>query len=272
MTEAAEQIALAGVPEVMRLWSVTSLTKMGLGTGEGLIKYGDRQIATAAIEKRTTLDAILRDDGPDEAIKWLMQKRYTKSDKAKIRGTAVHTAAEQIALGIEARVAPEYVPYVEQYRRWLDKFAPRYLLAECPVYNVSHRYAGTLDAIVEIDGRALIVDYKTTEYGPDEDRNRPPYPEAALQLVAYARAELVGVLSEQRYESNRRYYLFDPSAEHEPMPPVDGALSVVISPHDCFAVPVRIDDEVWRSFLYAKACARFQSETSRALFGAVLQV
>ena len=77
-------------------------------------------------------------------------------------------------------------------------------------------------------------------------------------------------MSEQRYDKGRRYYLYDPTATHEVFPEVGGALSIVISPVDCFAVPVRIDDDVWRTFRHVLAIAQFRSESARPLFGGVL--
>ena len=256
--------------EVLRLWSVTTLIKMGLGTGEGLIRWGNNEIAAAAIDKRGSLERRLQEDGREETIRWLAGHRFRKSEKAKVRGTDVHAIAEKLALGIDpGPIAPDLAPYVDQLSRWLRKWQPRFLMAECPVYNVSRRYAGTCDGLMELGGRTVIFDYKTTDKGP-EANSRPPYSEVALQLAAYARAELVGVLAEQRYSDGKRYYLYDPTVEHEPMPPVDAALCIVISPFDCFAVRVSIDEEVWAAFRAVQSAARFQSETVRRIFGAVL--
>lgn len=257
--------------ELLRLWSVTTLIDMALGMGPGLVNWIVGQVAGAAIDKRATVEAMLRESGRDEAVKWLSDQRWAKSEKAKVRGTDVHAAAEAIALGIEPVIVPGTEPYVEQLSRWLKRWQPEYLLAECPVYNVERRYAGTSDGVMRLPGydRPLIFDYKTTDKGPDA-KSRPPYPEVALQLAAYARAPELGLMSEQRYDKGRRYYLYDPTQHHEPMPEIGGAICIVISPVDCFAVPVRIDDEVWRMFLHAQAVARFRSETSSRLFGGVL--
>lgn len=259
------------VPEVERFWSVTTLLDMALGMGPGLVNWIVGQVAGAAIEKRRTLDAILADDGPEAAIKWLSDQRWQKSEKAKVRGTDVHRAAEAIALGTEPVIVEGTEAYVDQLTRWLRKWQPEFLLAEAPVYNVERRYAGTTDGVWRMTGydKPLIIDYKTTDKGPDA-KSRPPYPEVALQLCAYSRATEVGVMAEQRYDQGRRYYLYDPTQAHERMPEIGGALCIVISPVDCFAVPVAIHDDVWRMFLHAQALARFRSETSSRLFGGVL--
>jgi hypothetical protein len=189
-----------------------------------------------------------------------------------MRGTEIHAAAEAIALGAAPTIPPGNEAYVEQYARWIGRFQPKFLMAEAPVYNPAEGYAGTLDGIMELDGLPCLYDIKTTEHPPGGDRARPPFPETALQLVAYARATEVGVISEQRYASGKRYYLYDPSAKHEPMPQVAGAFVLVLSPFDCTAIPVRIDDEVWRGFRAAIRCARFNVVTSKSLFGPQLSL
>ena len=260
---------IPGVAEVSELLSVTTINKTALGIGEPLFNWGIRKTAEVAIDRHGFIGKLLSEDGRDDAIEWLSARQRRISDKAKIRGTAVHTAAEQIALGVAPEISEEYRPYVEQHASWLEEFRPRFLLAEAPVYNPTVGYAGTLDGIVVIgdDPRPTVVDYKTTEH-PPEKRNRPPYFEAALQLAAYARAELVGVTPERRERQGKRWYAFDPHAPYEPMPEVnlDYGLVIVISPYDCFAVPTRIDDEVWRAFRYARELAVFRLDESPTLF------
>jgi hypothetical protein len=260
------------MPEPLKLWSVTSLIKAGLGTSEQLVNWNVRDTARRAVEDHTVIGAMLAKDDTDGAIDHLVSGRWRKSKKAMARGSEIHAAAEQLALGQEPEVEPHVRPYVEQYANWLERFHPRFLMAEAPVYNLTHSYAGTCDGVLALNDRPLLFDIKTTEHLPGTDRMRPPYPEVALQLVAYSHAELVGLLSEQRYSGGRRYYIYDPDTEHEPMPRVDGAIAIVISPGDCFAVPVRVDQEIWDAFLDVQAAARWQIHTSKHLFGSVLSV
>lgn len=253
---------------LLKLWSVTTLISNGTPMGRGLQNYIVRQPSERAYDRLSLLQQYHRDGDRDGAVKWLMDARWEKSKKAMARGSEIHAIAEAIALGQDYEVAAEVLPYVEQYRCWLHRWQPTFEMAEAPVYNPAWSYAGTCDGVMELQGQRVIFDYKTTEYPPDGEKARPPWPDVALQLVAYARASFVGVLSEQRYSYGRRYYLFDPQAEHEPMPPVDGAVCIVISPYDCIAVPVGIGDDVWESFLDVRAAARWTLETSqRGLFG-----
>jgi hypothetical protein len=102
--------------------------------------------------------------------------------------------------------------------------------------------------------------------------SRPPYPEIALQLVAYSRAEMLGVNAAQMYEKNRRrYYTWDPALHYEPMPELGGALALVVSPADYRLIPVRTDDEVWRSFAHVRETARWQLDISQRVLGPEVQ-
>lgn len=250
----------------VRLWSVTTLLKLGMGTSDPLVNWAVKTTAEYAIDQRANWEALAESDR-DGALELLTKARYRKSGKASARGTDLHKAAEQLALGVTPDVAPEILPYVEQYRRFLIEHEPTFLMSEAPVYSPGRYYAGTCDGIIELDKQRLVFDIKTTEHAPDSGRSRPPYSEVALQLCAYRRAELVGVISEQRYASGKRYYLYDESAQHEPMPETDGAVVIVVSPFDYTVTPVRTDDEVFRCFLAVREAARWNVDVSRRVFG-----
>lgn len=241
-----------------RFWSVTSLIDIAMGKGEGLINWSVIKTAEGAYDGIKVLNAFVDSDDREGAVSWLRGLRYSKSAKAKARGSELHAAAEELALGRTPRVEPHIVPYVEQYQRFLDAFEPEFLLAEAPVYNLRRRYAGTLDGIMLLQGQSVVFDIKTTEYGPHDDKSRPPYVENALQLVAYRRAECVGLLKDQRYADYKRYYVFDDEKQYERMPETDGAVVIVISPYDFEVRSVRTDDTVWKAFLAAMRCARFR--------------
>lgn len=250
----------------IRLWSVTTLLKLGLGTSDALVNWAVKTTAEYAVDQQPAWAPLASADR-DAAVKVLTDARWQTTKKAAARGTDIHKAAEQLALGVTPEIHDDVLPYVDQYRRFLDQFQPRFLMSEAPVYNPTHGYAGTCDGIMEVGGRTLLFDLKTTAHGPDSGKSRPPFGEVALQLCAYSRAEQVGLLSEMRYAGGKRYYMYDPDAQHEPLPKVDGALCIVISPYDLMAVPVRVDDEVWRSFRHVMEAARWQVATSRNVFG-----
>lgn len=252
------------------LWSVTTLIKQGLGTSPALVNWAVNTSVEYALGNAAALAPLYKSD-PKAAVKVAADSRYATSGKAAARGTDVHIAAEKIALGQATTVddldlEPHLIPYVERYLEMLDRLRPTFLMSEAPVYSPTRHYAGTTDGIMEIDGRPLIFDLKTHDKALDA-KSRPPYPEVALQLAAYSRAELVGLLSEKREVQYARYYVYDPDQHHEPMPAVDGAVCIAISPSDCRVVPIRIDDEVYKMFLHVREAARWTLDVSKRVIG-----
>jgi hypothetical protein len=246
---------------------VTTLIKDALGTSKGLVEHNKRVVAGICFDRIKMLQQFVEDGDRDGAIKWALDKYWDDLGSAAARGSDVHRAAEQFALGVVPEVEEHILPYVEQYRRFLEDFAPTFLMAEAPVYNRTFSYAGTLDGIAVIDGKTVVVDMKTTAHGPDSGRNRPPFPEVALQLTLYRHAELVGLLADRKEVFYRRYYEFNEQAQHEPMPETEGGVCIVISPEDYLVVPVDTSERMWKAARHVLQVARFQNETSKAVFG-----
>lgn len=259
----------APAADARRMWSVTSIIALGLPK-EALIGWAAGVVADRALDRRATLNA-MREDGAsrDELRKFLTDARWEKRNTAAFRGTELHRAAEALALGnpVPADLDDVALPYVEQYARFLEEHRPRFLMAEAPVYSLEWSYAGTLDAIVELDGLPFVLDAKTSDKGADA-RSTPPYPDIALQLVAYQRAEVVGLSPATMREFNRRrYYVYDATLDYAPMPQTAGGLALAIFPDRYDLVPVRLDDEVWEAFLAVRDVARWALETAPTVLG-----
>lgn len=255
----------------IRLWSVTTLIDEALGKSYGLVRHIETEAIATTIDQLGIVSKIVAEATRDDAVEYVRSARWRAGEAARNRGTAFHTAAQALALGTTPLVEPHIRPYVDQLERWLDAYQPEFLMAESPVYCPSYEYAGTLDGTMRLGGAPLpfLFDYKTTEHSPTSEKSRPPFPEVALQMCAYSRAELVGLLAERHYEQGKRYYAFDPTKKHEPMPEVNReiALAIVVSPYDCIAVPTRIGDDVWEAFRTVVRCAYWKIETARSLFG-----
>jgi hypothetical protein len=127
---------------------------------------------------------------------------------------------------------------VHQFQRFLLDWQPTYIEAEATVYNRTHGYAGTLDAIVEIEGKKYVLDIKT---------GKNVWPEAALQLAAYSHAEFFG-------RSDGR---------EDPFPPIHRGLVLHLRSDDYSLVPVQIDDTVFDFFLSALDIHHWLRETSK---------
>ncbi len=131
----------------VRLWSATTLAKLGLGTSDPLVNWCVGITAEYAIDNMDVIGPLAaRDRGA--AIKLLKDARWASSSKAAARGTDLHKAAEQLALGQQPEVDDNVLPYLEQYRRFLTEHAPSFLMSEAPVYNPTFGYAGTCDGIM----------------------------------------------------------------------------------------------------------------------------
>jgi hypothetical protein len=245
---------------------VTSLLSAGLPK-PALVGWAAKVTAEYAIDNAEWIAASVREGKRDEVLETTKKARFRKSQEASVRGTEVHAAAEALNLGTEPQVDESILPYVEQYRRFLHDHTPTFEAAEAPVYNLTWHYAGTLDAIAIIDGRRCVLDVKTTDRPPGKGA-RPPYPEVALQLCAYSRAEGVGVNPERVQVSHgRRYYVLNDPSELEPMPEIEGAFALVVSPYDYQLVPVAIGEDVWTMFLHVREVARWAGEVSRTVLG-----
>ena len=149
--------------------------------------------------KRSPLTAKAASDKADEkARKWISaaSREYT-SYKATL-GSAVHLACEHFeddeptdALLSFAEKMSEYKGttsqaidlihrHVEQYAKAIDDNGIKILDTERTVFDTMFGYAGTLDAVVEVDGCQHVLDIKTGGVYPES---------VALQLAAYRYAE-----------------------------------------------------------------------------------
>jgi len=272
MTATREALSMEGASTV-DLLSVTSACSAACGEAAPLVYWKLGAAADRALSARPVINAMLAQGDQAGARKYIIDASEAVAGVARDRGTRFHDAVEAISLGERPVVDDEIEPYLRQWQRWMDRYQPRMLMAEAPVYNVELGYAGTLDGIWELPGwpRPLVYDYKTTDKPPSA-ASRPPYEQAAWQLSAYAHASEVGVLKEQRYSGRKRYYVYDPTVSHERLPEVDldVGLAIIVSPWDIRAVPTVIGEPTWSSFQDVLAVAQFRIHQSQHLFRAPL--
>lgn len=148
---------------------------------------------------------------------------------AGTRGTNVHHHAEARLRGTLSLIhdgdpGAEYRGSVDQF---FDQYQPTLVAAEfvC-IERTLHGvgYGGTADAIVMIDGRRYIIDWKSR--GADSDHGA--YPEEAAQLAAYASAD---------------YHIIELDGQPVRVKPlrIDGGLIVSIKPDGCRVYPIDLD-------------------------------
>lgn len=281
-------------PDDARFFSVTTILKAI--PNSGLEYWSIKMAAMAALDSKATWTAMLDESGRDETIKWLCAARY-RSPRFELSaadlGTVVHKACEEYALSGErpgqdwieneiTRHAAKTISIsdegavvkvmLDQFDNWLQIFQPEYTAAEMAVYSDQYGYAGTLDAILTIDGVRFLSDTKTRRE-PLDARGKPqrPYAETALQLAAYRHADVAPIVRARRFESpqKRRYYLLNDTERTTAVkvPEVDGGLCVLITPGSCQAYPMRCDEVVFDHFLYALENFRWIEETSKIVVG-----
>lgn len=264
-------------PSDRRYYSVTTLTS---ALDKPALQYwAAEEAAKAAVSVRSSLAQRVDEEGEESVVKWLRDARFRRPRgyrSAAELGTAVHEACEQYALtGLRPDVDDEVAPFLDRFDEWAQTWQPQYEAAEAAVYNQTYGYAGTLDAIVVVDGQRVLLDYKTSRKSLDsQGKPTGPYPEAALQLAAYRHAELMATWRARRYEKfRRRYYLLNDDEEEigVPMPTLDGAVILHITPEHADLYPVRADDAVFEKFLYCIEVFDWVQDLAKTVIGKPLR-
>lgn len=290
-------------PEDLRLWSVTSILRE-IDRGEGLMVWACRQAVACALDERDYVAHLYEWEGRQAAIDYCVGARFrAKADQLTDAdlGTAFHQLAEQYAitgsrpgsddaaaavaalgpsLSADAVAAETDVlcRMLDRYDAWLELFQPTWEAAEFVVYSPTYGYAGTCDGVLVIPEQAdadrlrVINDFKTTRRshtGGKHPKPKRPYPETVLQLAAYRYAEFAAGWAPRRWSYySRRYYLLSAGerAVAVPVPEVDGAVCILVTPDWCEAFPMRADRAAFDAFLYVLEVARWTRQTS---YGAV---
>lgn len=126
------------------------------------------------------LKLLAKGEGFEKWLKNNAQEADNILNKAGDIGSALHSLLERIGKGEELdlnNLDDLQKQWIEQFLKWKEENKVKFLLTEQPVYNKEHLYCGTLDALVEINGEAVILDYKTAKYF---------YDSYSLQVAAYA--------------------------------------------------------------------------------------
>ena len=122
-------------------------------------------------------------DGVYNGIRSAFRK---KSEAARGIGTIVHSWCEaainfKMGNGDEPELPADEnaVRAIEGFNKWVDDNAIEWISSEEKLYHREHNYAGTVDAVANINGEFCVVDFKTSTGIWDE---------YFLQCAAYAEA------------------------------------------------------------------------------------
>lgn len=224
--------------------SVTTIINGGIPK-PALKAWGERTVAEFAFDRYEEWKEMER----DEAVDWLKRSPFRATDKAAVKGSDVHEWAEQYVLGHAPAIDSlplTHRPYAQQFLRFLEDFQPEFEATEFTCYSRTYGYAGTGDWLARIKGHGLVLG--------DNKTGKGVYGETACQLASYERADFIGL----------------PDGTEAPMPQVDECMVLHLTAKDYSLIPVVTSDEVFETFLKAKAIRDFCNNTSKEVLGAPL--
>lgn len=140
-----------------RLVSVTSLLDYLFGIADEIDKWTLKQ-AILAVQKASKTNKLTQ----DSAIQIGLEARSQKLDSARIRGTQVHQAIQNLHSNIPYELSKEDAPYYEAYFNFYKDHRIEPILEEYKVTNHQYGYAGRLDFYGKLDGQYVILDFKTS--------------------------------------------------------------------------------------------------------------
>jgi hypothetical protein len=170
--------------------SVTTL--LGQVSEYYLDRWRANQIADAVLDRVTSgaWDNDVQTLGQAKARAALDRQIGQYLTRAADRGGLVHSwieadAARECGYDIPyPELEAQHRPFIQAYQVWRRGHHVRWLALECTAINDTMGYAGTADALAEIDGVPSIMDYKTSKKLKTQ---------VAAQLRALSKAEyLVG--------------------------------------------------------------------------------
>ena len=181
---------------------------------------------------------------PGGAVDYLKRAHRRTTNEAADVGTEVHALYEKLARGDKVgRQHPDLEPYVRWINEFHDKFQPSYRFIEDAVWSDTHKYAGSFDALCDIEGETVMLDAKSTRSGVHE--------EVALQLSAYAFADDIVTQAGERVS----------------VPKVDAGAVLHLRPEGWKLVPVRLDADVFGYFLHLREVFDWVTAESSTVIG-----
>ena len=199
--------------EPVKYASVTSLTGL---LPKNLVWWAGNSVADCAFNKQDEWKHL---PTKEERYEYVRRAHDRIKDKAADLGSEVHRFVEAMNLGKPTPTWPLPVrARMASFQKFVDDVKPEMEAAEFKCYSRTYGYAGTCDMLAKIDGRLAVIDLKTS---------KSIWPEAALQVAAYARADFIiadpfhpGAVQNNK-RGQKRYYTWTGPAEDEiPMPDV----------------------------------------------------
>lgn len=123
----------------------------------------------------------------DEIAKGMVESHKIISSDAAAIGTSVHKYIEEcIKFKLEGKNSLPEEPdnkkaqnSINAFRSWYAKNNVKFISAEEKIYHPELKYAGTVDAVAEVNDEFCVIDFKTSS---------KTYPEHHIQCAAYSKA------------------------------------------------------------------------------------
>ena len=190
------------VPGGQRVVSVTTVLDGAWPNNGWRIPYGakwtaERLLSTEGLRRiRMLMDADEDYSAQrNDLLKWGKAGPTERRDVAGDHGTDLHQYLERRLTGaIEALPERETFSGYHAVEQFLATYRPEPVYIEAQVRSVAEGYAGSFDAIVDIYGRRVLLDLKTSQtYDPHVERPSKAGGDHKdrLQLAAYRYADLI---------------------------------------------------------------------------------
>jgi hypothetical protein len=225
-------------PNVKNLTAPSVTSIVGMLPAPYLQKWNSKVTAQCAVDEFVKLSELIDAGRHTQAVDWLKAAADRELNKAADAGTAVHGLIEELINDPNTPVSDELAPYINGFWEFCDRFEPEWVHVEKSIFSTTHLYAGSFDAICKIKNKTVLLDFKTTRSGIS--------PKVALQLAAYANADI----------------MFDGSNEI-PMPKVDAGAALLLRPDKWLYQPLRIDDDIFGTFLALRRTFEWESRQSK---------
>ncbi|WP_377271873.1 hypothetical protein [Peterkaempfera sp. SMS 1(5)a] len=245
---------------------VTTILSQGSTKGDVLSIWAANLVAETAMANLPRLVAASMHPGQRaEMYDWLRRAPLRKRDERADVGSAVHRVIEAHVLGqplpAELLRDDEMAPYLANFLQFVEDWQVTFEASEMVVGNREHGYAGTLDYLLRSPliaahfgtpaNKVFLGDTKT---GGELDV-KGVYPEAALQMAAYRRAEVA--------------WLRDGSTV--PMPAThDHGVVLHLRPEGYRLIPIACGDDVFAQFRITQQAAEWVSGLSKTVVGEAL--
>lgn len=116
---------------------------------------------------------------PSLSEKTALASPYVSNEKAKKRGTTVHSIVEAYKFGNKVEdidIQKEYLGYAKAFYKFVEDMNPVFREQEKTVFSEKNHYAGTLDVVLTLGTGDYVIDIKT---------GKNIYLEAFIQGSAY---------------------------------------------------------------------------------------